>query len=323
MSGTGRAARVGSGAAPSGAGPAPRAGGAPGAPDSSEDHAATDASVTPEAEIAPSAPSAFAIPAAPRWSDLRPRLVSAAVMLGIAAAAIGLGGAAFAALALAICCAMLWETARMTAPDAPAAAWGIAALGAGVLVLSWLGRGGAGGALLLVPALVMALTRRRERRLAGAWAAVTMIAGPGLVALRDGAGTAAIVWLVLVVIASDVMGYFAGRTLGGPRFWPAISPKKTWSGTVAGWIGAVAVGAAFWAAGLAEATILLLSPLVAFFGQMGDIAESWLKRRVGVKDSSALIPGHGGVMDRFDAMIGAVAGLMLVRLVAGVVPQVQ
>ena len=80
---------------------------------------------------------------------------------------------------------------------------------------------------------------------------------------------------------------------------------------IAGWIGATAVGAAFVLAGQGEPLLILLSPFVAFAGQMGDIAESWIKRRTGVKDSSHLIPGHGGVMDRFDALCGAMVAVMI------------
>jgi len=121
-----------------------------------------------------------------------------------------------------------------------------------------------------------------------------------------------------VVVASDVLGYFAGRMLGGPKFWPAISPKKTWSGTVAGWIGAALVGLVVVLATGASWALVPFSALVAFAGQMGDIAESWVKRRAGVKDASALIPGHGGVLDRFDALIGAVVLVMALGLVAPV-----
>ena len=141
-----------------------------------------------------------------------------------------------------------------------------------------------------------------------------MWAGYGLVTLRDAAGSIVIVWLVGVVITSDVLGYFAGRLLGGAKFWPAISPKKTWSGTVAGWIGAALVGLGFVLLAGAGWGLVILSPIVAFAGQMGDIAESWIKRRTGVKDSSALIPGHGGVLDRFDALIFAVVAVMLLGL---------
>ncbi len=249
-----------------------------------------------------------------RWSDLRPRLISAVVMIAVGAGGVLLGGVAFTVLVIVICTAMLWETARMTAPEARGTALALAGIGALCLFLSVWSRTETGGALLLVPALLVALTPRTERGLAAAWAAVIMVAGLGLVTLRAEGGTPAILWLVLIVIASDVLGYFVGRVVGGPKFWPAISPKKTWSGTVAGWVGAAAVGAVFWALGLIGASILLLSPFVALAGQMGDIAESWLKRRAGVKDSSALIPGHGGVMDRFDAMIGATAALMVLEL---------
>ena len=110
-------------------------------------------------------------------------------------------------------------------------------------------------------------------------------------------------WLIAVVVTTDIAGYFAGRIIGGPKFWPRVSPKKTWSGTVAGWIAAAAVGALF--AGALGNGIIWLSVLVSFAGQMGDAAESALKRSKGVKDASALIPGHGGVFDRFDAMMGA------------------
>ena len=143
-----------------------------------------------------------------------------------------------------------------------------------------------------------------------------MVAGHGLFVLRDEAGRGAILWVVSVVIVSDVMGYFAGRTLGGPKFWPAVSPKKTWSGTVAGWLGAAGLGACFAAAGYGGAALIFISPVIAFAGQLGDIAESWLKRRAGVKDSSRLIPGHGGVMDRFDALVGAMLAVMALQLAA-------
>jgi phosphatidate cytidylyltransferase len=254
---------------------------------------------------------------ASRWDDLRPRLISAAVMISVGALELWLGGPSFTLLVIILTALMLWELGRMTSLSAQSRAPLIlAGVGAASLALCiWSGEQ-AGAALLLVPALCFALTRRRDRRLSAAWAAAAMISGYGLIYLRNEAGTPAILWLVLVVIASDVMGYFAGRILGGPKFWPAISPKKTWSGTVAGWVGAALVGLGFVMAGYAGWGLVALSPLVAFGGQMGDIAESWVKRRAGVKDSSALIPGHGGVLDRFDAMTGAVVLLILLSLLA-------
>lgn len=261
-----------------------------------------------------------------RWADLRPRMISAAVMAGVGAVEIWAGGWTFSVLVVALTGLMLWELGAMTRPDVAArddrprrrpqgrlsAALGV--LGALCLALTLVSPQEYASFLLLVPALAFALTARRDRRLSTLWAAGVMVAGFGLIALRNDAGTPAIVWLVLVVVVSDIMGYFAGRILGGPKFWPAISPKKTWSGTVAGWLGAAVVGAVFWQMGYASAGLILLSALVSFAGQMGDIAESWIKRRTGVKDSSNMIPGHGGFLDRFDAMTGAVVAVMLLSL---------
>jgi phosphatidate cytidylyltransferase len=262
-----------------------------------------------------------------RWADLRPRLLSAMVMILIGAVEIWLGGNSFSIFVVVLTALMLWELASMTRPDVPGridrpsrapqgrTALGLGLLGGLCLALTLISPRDFSAVLLLVPALAFALTPRRDRRLSALWSAGAMIAGFGLITLRNEAGTPAIVWIVLVVVVSDVMGYFAGRILGGPKFWPAISPKKTWSGTAAGWIGAALVGLVFWQQGYAPFGIVLLSALVSFAGQMGDIMESWIKRRTGVKDSSGLIPGHGGFMDRFDAMTGAVVLVMLLSLV--------
>jgi phosphatidate cytidylyltransferase len=99
--------------------------------------------------------------------------------------------------------------------------------------------------------------------------------------------------------------------LGGPKLWPRVSPKKTWSGTIAGWICAGLVGLAFAPSLGASWLIAPLSVLIAMAGQAGDIAESAIKRHAGVKDSSNLIPGHGGPMDRFDALIASALMVMV------------
>ena len=151
-----------------------------------------------------------------------------------------------------------------------------------------------------------------------AWALIGCYA---VAMLRAESGLGWIVWLVLVVVVSDVAGYFAGRILGGPKFWPKVSPKKTWSGTIAGWAGAAVVGAVMAVPLGAGAGLIVISVLVSFAGQMGDIAESAVKRHVGVKDSSDLIPGHGGVLDRFDAMLGA-GVLVFVLVQLGLMPGV-
>ena len=123
-----------------------------------------------------------------------------------------------------------------------------------------------------------------------------------------------IFWLITCVIASDMAGYFIGRIIGGPKIWVMISPNKTWSGTLAGWLFASLVGLLFFLYYDLEPQIIILSCIVAIFSQVGDFYESWLKRRIGKKDSSQLIPGHGGVLDRFDGIIGGAIGLKVILL---------
>jgi phosphatidate cytidylyltransferase len=241
-------------------------------------------------------------------------VISAVVLVAVGGAEIWLGGPSFVVLVVLLTGAMVWELAKMTAPDHENTPLGLAALSCLCLGATWFFPDRVSAAFLLVPALAIALTDRRDRRLASLYSVAIMIAGYGLIEIRMTAGTPVILWLVLIVVASDVLGYFVGRIFGGPKFWPAVSPKKTWSGTVAGWAGAALVGAAFWLAGYAGPALVPLSVVVAFAGQMGDIAESWVKRRAGVKDASTLIPGHGGVLDRFDALIGALVALMLLDL---------
>ena len=273
-----------------------------------------------EESTADAAAQAAAAPAEPatnvlgRWNDLRPRVVSAIVMVSVGAAEIWLGGPSFAVLVVLLTAGMIWELAAITAPvqkNRPLLMAGIAAAAlGGALVL----RSDLATSLLMMPPLALALTPRRDRQIAALYAAAIMVAGYGLVELREEVGTTGILWLVIIVVVSDVAGYFVGRIMGGPKFWPKVSPKKTWSGTVAGWIGAALVGLCFVLAGRGDWGLLILSPIVALAGQLGDILESWVKRRSGVKDSSNLIPGHGGLLDRFDALIGATVLVMLLGL---------
>lgn len=250
------------------------------------------------------------------WGDLRRRLGSGLAMALVFALAVWAGGLWFAALIAAASAVMMWELARLTAPDRPIEAVLIAVLSAAVLIPVFVTHHPMLLPLLVLPPLLGAAQPRRLRWVFFAYAFAVMLAAYALVGLRQGMGLATLIWLVGLVVASDILGYFVGRSLGGPKFWPAISPKKTWSGTVAGWVGAAGVGLLFLIAGKAGWDLVLLSPLVGFAGQMGDIAESWIKRRVGVKDSSHLIPGHGGVLDRFDAVVAAAVFLLAWRLVA-------
>lgn len=248
-----------------------------------------------------------------RWGDLGVRVISGLVLAGLGALSVYGGGWFFLVMTIGVFALMAWELAALT--DRPANA----ALRLGVALLAALGlflaaelHGVGRLALLLAPA-ALALTPRKDGVLLALYALVMLVAANEFIAL-DRRGAVIVVWLVCIVVASDVFGYFAGRTLGGPKFWPAISPKKTWSGTVAGWIGAAVVGLGFVLVENGGWGLVVISPLVAFAGQLGDIAESLIKRRAGVKDASRLIPGHGGVLDRFDALIGAIVAVLLLEL---------
>lgn len=254
------------------------------------------------------------------FSDLNARVLSAAAMIVVGAGAIWAGGLVFAVLAILVSGLMGWELYRMMVPEAPqgrAEAHGVAAaVLVGVFSFTWGGFFSVSG--LLLGAILVALKLPRDRWVFGAYFLLICLAGHGLIMLREagetGIGAAIILWLIVVVIASDTAGYFAGRLLGGPKFWPKVSPKKTWSGTVAGWVLAAAVGWAFMGPLGAGVGLVVASVFLALAGQMGDIAESAIKRRYGVKDSSDLIPGHGGVLDRFDALIAVVALAYLMAL---------
>ncbi|WP_435258805.1 phosphatidate cytidylyltransferase [Thioclava sp. FR2] len=250
-----------------------------------------------------------------RWGDLKKRVISAIFMLIVGVSELWLGGMSFNLMVFALTGVMFWELANITAPGHIRTPLAMGVIAAACLAGAVLFRDDLASTLLILPGLALALTPRRDRRIATVYGIAIMVAGYGLIDLR-GPGVPAILWIICIVIASDVAGYFVGRVVGGPKFWPAISPKKTWSGTVAGWVGAVLVSLIFVALGYAPWLAVAVAPVVAFAGQMGDIAESWIKRRASVKDSSNLIPGHGGFLDRFDAMIGAVVLIMLLSLIA-------
>lgn len=238
------------------------------------------------------------------WDDLSVRMSSAAVMVVIGALDVYLGGAWFQMLVVFATAVMIWELWMMVSPERPTQGMLLAVLTASILPAQVIGVGSLTPFLSFVVPVVGALMLKRLRLAFLAYALVVLVAGYALVVFRDEFGALWIIWLLLVVIASDVLGYFAGRKFGGPKFWPAISPKKTWSGTIAGWIGAGVVGLIFMLFTNAGWILVPLSMLLSFAGQMGDIAESAIKRRTGIKDSSTLIPGHGGLLDRFDALLG-------------------
>lgn len=249
-----------------------------------------------------------------RWSDLVPRLMSAVVMVLIGGASILAGGLWFKLLIALSCGAMMWELVRMLAPQQTAAGLQLGALTVATQLAATLLP-----PLFLLPVALaivpvgVSILHSRKWVFAG-FALWIALAGVGFVWLREDLGLVWVAWLICLVVATDVAGYFAGKAIGGPKFWPAISPKKTWSGTAAGWIAAVIIGALFAGQVGAGLGLCVLSVLASMASQAGDVIESALKRRTGVKDSSNLIPGHGGFLDRFDGMMGAMALVLVLSL---------
>ncbi|KJZ20104.1 phosphatidate cytidylyltransferase [Loktanella sp. S4079] len=252
------------------------------------------------------------------WDDLSVRVASSAAMTIIGAAAVIAGGVWFQMLAVFVTAVMVWELWMMIRNDEPTKGMLLAALVASILS-GTIADGTLIGVLLFFVVPTIGVTQLKKERLTFfIFALGIQVAGWGLVHFRMEFGFLWLLWLMLVVIITDVFGYFAGRAFGGPKFWPKISPKKTWSGTIAGWIGAALVGYIFTLFTNAGSWIVVISMVLSFAGQMGDIAESALKRRMGVKDSSTLIPGHGGLFDRFDALLGASVFMLLVAVVFNV-----
>ncbi|MEM1079469.1 MAG: phosphatidate cytidylyltransferase [Pseudomonadota bacterium] len=253
------------------------------------------------------------MPAKASFDDLLPRLGSAVVMVVVGVTAIWVGGTVFLLLLALVVGAMVWELARMIAPEDGRGAMVVAGAAAAALASCAVLPLGFALPLLLLPAMIGVGRFETSRRVFALYTAFIGVAGLGLWVLRQDFGMIWMLWLVLVVVVTDVAGYFAGRIIGGPKFWPKVSPKKTWSGTVAGWVGAGIVGWIFMNQTIAGAELIGISIALAMASQMGDVTESALKRRAGVKDSSALIPGHGGLLDRFDGMLGASVLLLLVE----------
>lgn len=214
-------------------------------------------------------------------SNLALRIVSAAVLAPLAVAAAYFGGWPFVLFWAVAAGAVLWEWTRLV----KGAVW----------VAAWIG--------------------------AGVFYAAAMFAAPVLLRADAQYGLFAIVLLFAIVWSTDIFGYFAGRAIGGPKLLPSVSPKKTWSGAIAGTLGAmiVAVAIASLFGSFHAGTVAVVALLLSVCAQIGDLFESFVKRQFGAKDSSQLIPGHGGVMDRLDGFwAAALAGCLIGVLRGGV-----
>lgn len=207
----------------------------------------------------------------PRWSNLQVRVISGLVLLTLVLFAVIAGGMWFITLILVACLLMMRELDSLMLNEKKEWQWaGIAYIAIPCAALIWL-RGYASADV-------------------------------------ENAGMKMVLYLLFVVCATDIGAYFAGRHFGGPKLAPAISPNKTWAGLGGGMLAAGAVGgicASFVPYPFSFGGCIFAGMALAAVSQGGDLFESWLKRRVGVKDSGVLIPGHGGLLDRVDGLMFA------------------
>jgi len=243
----------------------------------------------------------------PGTRNLRARIIAALVLAPSAIAIAYVGGWLWAALATlaAIGLYVEWLAIVGEARRIGVVASGVAALAlAGIVLPPKL-------ALVALPLGLLAVAGLSpERRI---WTTTGFIyaaaAEQASIMLRSdpAMGWPALMLVFLVVWVTDIGGYFAGRGLGGPKLWPRISPNKTWAGALGGFAASIAVAAGFAAFGLGKTgPLLLLGSILSIVSQLGDLFESAVKRRFGVKDSSHIIPGHGGLLDRLDGFVAAV-----------------
>jgi phosphatidate cytidylyltransferase len=246
-------------------------------------------------------------PAAPASRNLLMRVLAAAVLVPLTLGSAYLGGVLWAALVtLAVIGLFIeWLTVvgclderRVAVAGAIALALAGACLALGQVMPALL------PAALGLAAVAMVSSRGRFWAAAGFLYAGAALFAAVLLRADQEMGFAALIFVLLVVWATDIGGYFAGRGIGGPKLWPRVSPNKTWAGAVGGFVGSLVVAAGFAASGIGRLLpLLVLGGILSVAGQLGDLFESAIKRRFGVKDSSHIIPGHGGLMDRLDSLV--------------------
>jgi phosphatidate cytidylyltransferase len=253
-------------------------------------------------------------------SNLQVRIISAIVLAAGVLSLTFVGGLPFRLLTALISATIFYEWSRM-ARSTPASGVGLfpEALMA-IFIVALVAGLSAPVLLLLVAGMVIAAAAVGAARETGQWDAGGLayagLSGLTLALLRDGdrSGLVAILFLFAVVWATDILAYFVGRAVGGPKLAPSISPGKTQSGALGGAIGGVVAGLLLAMAAGAEnlATLGVVALVLSIVSQVGDLFESWVKRRHGHKDSSRLIPGHGGVMDRVDGLVAAALALYVI-----------
>jgi phosphatidate cytidylyltransferase len=249
-------------------------------------------------------------------AELRLRIISALVMAAVVLAATWLGGLAFSVVAVIIAGLVFYEWTTITGQRLrdrhTLFCWIGLAMVLAELLIPFPGHGFFTSFVLLLGftlvSLLISLARRHDFWLTGGLF-YAGLSGVSLAALRgnNADGLVTILFLFAVVWATDIMAYFVGRSIGGRKLAPSISPGKTWSGAAGGtFFGIVGGCLVAWLAGQPLSILLVaITAILSIGSQIGDLFESFIKRRFGVKDSSHLIPGHGGVMDRVDGLVFA------------------
>jgi len=268
-------------------------------------------------------------------TELGARVASGLVLGIVTLLATYQGGVPFALFWLAAGLAILVEWTGVARVEPRTAQRLVQGFGLAGLTGSYLaGAPGAVGFAIFgaVAVVVAALARDPGAKIwavAGFFCAAVVTLVPPVVRDHPELGVTGLLWMFAVVWTTDIAAYFVGRRFGGPKLWPRVSPKKTWSGFCGGFVGGVGAGLIValvaarlgWVPVLSLPVVVVLSAAASLVSQAGDLAESALKRRFDVKDSSHLIPGHGGVMDRLDGfwavalLVGAI--LLAVRIAQG------
>ena len=254
-------------------------------------------------------------------ADLGLRVLSAFVLGAIAMSGVWTGGWGFAGLLLAVTMAMCWEWGHLIRKSTIDSAHVVHVVTVAVaVVLSAIGY--AAPALIALIAgyfVVLVLTfGGASTQLSALGVLYVGLPAIALIALRsnDSYGLTSVLFVIVCVIATDTCAYFAGRTIGGPKLWASVSPKKTWAGLIGGVSAACVVGYVFAmnVIGSAPVRLVMIAAALGVVAQGGDLAESALKRAFDVKDASGLLPGHGGFMDRMDGLVTASIAAMLIGL---------
>lgn len=250
-------------------------------------------------------------------ADLPRKTLVATILIGLALTALALGGVAMWLLAVVAGLFMMAEWADLTRVAPRDKRIALFALSVPLAILSPWAAGPDFFALGLIAGaafFVAIVTRSAQLGIGVAYVGVPVAALLAIRGLPDGAVLA--FWSLAIVWATDIGAYFSGRLIGGPRLMPRLSPNKTLAGLGGGMIAALFTGMAFAQYAGLDLRLALVSPLLAIVAQIGDLYESGIKRKAGVKDSGTVLPGHGGVLDRLDGVVTAAPVALAMILVA-------